>query len=75
MISVTGKKWVEKKININSVEKIKQDYNFSETLSKLLITRNFSQSEIYTIDNRLDLKNVETLLEFEHVFKLANLAS
>ena len=32
MISVTGKKWVEKKININSVEKIKQDYNFSETL-------------------------------------------
>ena len=27
MISVTGKKWVEKKININSVEKIKQDYN------------------------------------------------
>ena len=58
MISVTGKKWVEKKININSVEKIKQDYNFSETLSKLLITRNFSQSEIYTIDNRLDLKNI-----------------
>ena len=58
MISVTGKKWVEKKININSVEKIKQDYNFSETLSKLLITRNFSQSEIYTIDNTLDLKNI-----------------
>ena len=30
MISVSGKKWEQKKINKNSIEKLKQDYNFSE---------------------------------------------
>ena len=33
MISVTGKKWIEKKINKNSIEKIKQDYNFTDIIS------------------------------------------
>ena len=36
MISVSGKKWIEKKINKNTIEKIKQDFNFSEILSKLI---------------------------------------
>ena len=58
MISVTGKKWEQKKINKKSVEKLKQDHNFSETLSKLIISRNFDQSEIHTIENVLDLTNV-----------------
>ena len=30
MISVCGKNWVERKVNKNSVEKIKQDYKFNE---------------------------------------------
>jgi single-stranded-DNA-specific exonuclease len=46
MISITGKKWVQKKINKNSIEKLKQDYNFSETLSKLVISRDFDQNEL-----------------------------
>ncbi|MBD1157039.1 single-stranded-DNA-specific exonuclease RecJ [Pelagibacterales bacterium SAG-MED20] len=58
MISVTGKKWEEKKINKNTLDKLKQDYNFSETLSKLIISRKFNVDEIYTIKNHLDLKNV-----------------
>ena len=58
MISVTGKKWEQKKINKNIIEKFKQDYDFSEILSKLIITRNFDQSEIYTIKNHLDLTKV-----------------
>ena len=29
MISVSGKKWIEQKVNKNSVEKIKQDFNFT----------------------------------------------
>ena len=34
MISVSGKKWIEKKVNKNLVtDKIKQDFNFSEILS------------------------------------------
>ena len=58
MISVTGKKWEQKKTNKNSVEKLKQDHNFSEILSKLIISRNFDQNEIDSIENDLDLTNV-----------------
>ena len=58
MISITGKKWVQKKINKNSIEKLKQDYNFSETLCKLIISRDFDDNEIYSIENNLTLINV-----------------
>ena len=51
MISVSGKKWIEKKVNKNSKEKIKQDFNFSEIVSKLIISRNFDYNEIYSIEN------------------------
>jgi len=60
MISVTGKKWEENKTNKNSIEKLKQDHNYSEILSKLIISRNFDQDEIYSIENDLDLKNFFT---------------
>jgi len=58
MISVTGKKWEEKKTNKNSIEKLKQDHDFSEILSKLILSRNFDEDEIYSIKNDLDLKNI-----------------
>ena len=51
MISVSGKKWIEKKVNKNSIEKIKQDFNFNEIISKLIISRNFDHNEIYSIEN------------------------
>ena len=41
MISVSGKKWEQKKINQNIVDKLKQEYNFSEILSRLIISRKF----------------------------------
>ena len=50
----------QQKINRNSIEKVKQDHDFSEILSKLIITRKFDQTEIYSIDNDLDLTNVFT---------------
>ena len=57
MISVSGKKWIEKKINKNTIEKIKQDYNFSEIISKLIISRNFDLKEIYSIENTSTISN------------------
>ena len=51
MISVSGKKWIEKKINKNSIEKIIQDFNFSYIIAKLIISRNFDLNEIYSIKN------------------------
>jgi len=58
MISVSGKKWEEKIINKNAIEKLKQDYNFSNILSKLVISRKFDKTELSSIDNHLNLNNV-----------------
>ena len=58
MISVSGKKWEQKRINQNLVDKLKQDFNFSDILSRLIISRNFEDEEIATINTDLDLNNV-----------------
>jgi single-stranded-DNA-specific exonuclease len=58
MISVSGKKWEQKKINQNLVDKLKQDFNFSEILSRLIISRKFEDDEIATINTDLNLNNV-----------------
>ena len=58
MISVSGKKWEQKKINQNLVDKLKQDFNFSDILSRLIISRKFDDDEIATINTDLDLNNV-----------------
>ena len=57
MISVSGKKWFERKVNKNSIEKIKQDEKFSEILSKLIISRNFDLNEIHNIKNKSNIIN------------------
>ena len=62
MISVSNREWGERKYNENLVNKCSQDNNFSLILSKLIITRNFIDDEIYTINNS---KNVN----FSNVFK------
>jgi single-stranded-DNA-specific exonuclease len=58
MISVSGKKWKQKTINQNLVDKLKQDFNFSDILSRLIISRKFEVDEIATIYTDLDLNNV-----------------
>jgi single-stranded-DNA-specific exonuclease len=58
MISVSGKNWEQKKINQNLVDKIKQDFNFSDILSRLIISRKFDDDEIATINTDLNLNNV-----------------
>ena len=51
MISISGKIWKQEIINKNLVEKVKQDYGFGDTLSRLIISRNYDVSEIYGINN------------------------
>ena len=57
MISVSGRKWKKLRVNSKLVEKIQQDYNFSPILSQLIVSRNFDQNEIYSINNDLNLSN------------------
>ncbi|MDA7770621.1 DHH family phosphoesterase, partial [Candidatus Pelagibacter sp.] len=58
MISVSGKTWEQKKINQNLVDKLKQDFDFGDILSRLIISREFDEDEITTIDANLNLNNV-----------------
>ena len=58
MISVSGRKWQQKKINQNLVDKLRQEYDFSDILSRLIISRKFDNDEIATINTDLDLNNV-----------------
>jgi single-stranded-DNA-specific exonuclease len=58
MISILGKSWEQKKTSKNLIEKIKQDYNFSDILSQLVISRKFDQTELSSIENDLYLNNV-----------------
>jgi single-stranded-DNA-specific exonuclease len=57
MISVSGKKWIERKINKNSIEKIKQDFKFNDIISKIIISRNFDINEINSIKNSFPIVN------------------
>ena len=56
--SVSGRKWKEKKVNINIAEKIQQENSFSKILSKLIASRDFDKSEIHLIENKLKLTNI-----------------
>ena len=58
MISVSGRYWEQNIINKNSVEKLKQDYNLSDTLSKLIISRKFDEIELSSLDKNLLINNV-----------------
>ena len=57
MISVSGKKWTERIINKNSIDKIKQNYGFSEILAKLIVSRKFNETEIFNIKNDIEINN------------------
>ncbi len=58
MISISGKNWIEKKVNKNLVDKIQQDFNQNEIISKLIVSRNFDIEEITNIYKELSVTNI-----------------
>ena len=58
MISVSGKRWTQQKVNKNLVEKVKQDFGISDILSQLIISRKYDLSEIYGIQNKQKIINL-----------------
>jgi len=57
MISVSGKHWEEINVKKRLIEKIKSEQNISELIAKLLISRSFDETEIYSIKNNVNLSN------------------
>ena len=58
MISVSGRKWQEIKVDNKLVEKFQQDHNFSKIVSQLIVSRNFDKDEIHLIKNNLKISNI-----------------
>ena len=68
MISVSGKKWTQQKVNKNLVEKIKQDHGLGNILSQLIISRNFDiEFEFNSTDN--PKKIFDLLTDFENIYR------
>ena len=57
MISVSNKVWSERQIEERLIDKISQDNKLSPLVAKLIASRNFSDDEIYSIKNKINLKN------------------
>src|SRR6056300_724344 len=57
MISVSGKHWEEIKSNKRIIDKIKIDHSLNDIQSKIVLTRNYSDEEIFLIKNFIKLNN------------------
>ena len=57
MKSVSGKNWEEIRLSKRLIEKVKIDHNLNDIQSKLVISRNFSEEEIFLIKNRVYFTN------------------
>lgn len=57
MISVSGKKWQETLIDKRLIDKVRIDTNLSEIQAKFILSRNFSEKEIYSINNDVKIWN------------------
>ncbi len=58
MISVSGRDWQKVDVNAKLAKKIQQEFNVSQILSELIVSRNFNKNEIYLIENNLELSNI-----------------
>ena len=57
MKSISGKNWVETNISSRLLEKVKIEQRLNDIQAKIIISRNFTIEELYTLKNKLDLSN------------------
>ena len=57
MISVSGKNWEETMLNKRIVDKVKYDNELTDIVSKIVISRKFSQTEVYSLHNHVEISN------------------
>ena len=69
MISVSGKLWEQKKINENLVDKLKQDFIFSDILSRLIISRKFDNDKDIKDANKMGITDLNRKYELNEIIK------
>lgn len=71
MKSVSGYNWEELKINKRILEKAKIDHNFSNILTKLIISRKFTEEEFISLKQKPEIYNpFLNNVDFENGFKV-----
>jgi len=57
MKSISGKNWEELKLSDRLIQKAKIDHNLTDIQAKLIISRNFTHEEIFSINNTVNFNN------------------
>ena len=57
MKSISGKNWEELKSSDRLIQKAKIDHNFTDIQAKIIISRNFTHEEIFSINNNVNINN------------------
>ena len=57
MISVSGKNWEEVKIQKRLIDKVKIDFDLTDTQSKIALSRNYIDQDFFLINNEIILHN------------------
>mgnify|MGYP000907676535 CR=1 FL=1 len=57
MLSVSGKYWEEINVSKRIVDKVKNDNNFSEIISKIIVSKKFDKEELNSINYDLEVSN------------------
>ena len=80
MISISGKKWTEKRINDRIIEKTSIDNNFTYDLSKLVLNRNYTNTELNHLKHEHNffnpfLKNNDFIIASKLLLKILQIKS
>ena len=57
MLSISGKYWEEINVSKRIVDKVKNDNNFSEIISKIIVSKKFDKEELNSINYDLEVSN------------------
>ena len=57
MISISGKHWEEVKIQKRLIDKVKIDFDLTDTQSKIALSRNYNDQDFFLINNEIKLHN------------------
>ena len=57
MISISGKNWEEVRVQKRLIDKIKIDFDLTETQAKIALSKNYTNQDFFLINNEIKLNN------------------
>ena len=57
MISISGKNWEEVRVQKRLIDKVKIDFDLTETQAKIALSKNYTHQDFFLINNELKLNN------------------